>query len=177
MFKILPERPNDALQIETLLDRVFGPNRQTKASYAFRHPVAPIADLCLVARDGEDIVGTLRFWPVLIGGESNPALLLGPIGVSPDRQKTGIGRALISRGHSLGQSLGHKIVLLVGDVNYYCRFGYSPAMGHGITMPNEAPERLLVHELLAGSLNGVTGDILACDGPQPVGKIAAGAVA
>ena len=116
MFKILPERPQDASQIETLLDQVFGPTRQTKASYAFRRTVAPIPELCLVARDGEKIVGTLRFWPVRVG--DSQALLLGPIGVSPDRQKTGIGRALMARGHAVGQSLGHKFVLLVGDVDY-----------------------------------------------------------
>ena len=177
MFNILPERKKDAPQIEALLDQVFGETRHTKASYAFRRPAPPIPDLCLVARDGEYIVGTLRFWPVKIGSPAIPALLLGPIGVSPDRQKQGIGRALIARGHLLGQFLGYKIVLLVGDVNYYCRFGYSPASAQGITMANEAPERLLVHELRAGSLNGVSGDILACDGTQPDGKVVTGAVA
>ncbi len=162
MFKIVPERPEDAGQIETLLDQVFGADRHNKASYTFRRTVAPIPELSLVARDGELIVGTLRFWPVVIGEVS--ALLLGPIGVSLDRQKTGIGRALIARGHALGQSLGHKIVLLVGDGNYYCRFGYGPASAHGIEMPGEAPQRLLVHELRPGALNGISGDVLI----QPV---------
>jgi len=165
MFKILPERPQDTNQIEILLDQVFGPDRHNKASYAYRTSVAPIPEMCLVARDGDLIVGTLRFWPVMIGDE--PALLLGPVGVSPDRQKTGIGRALIARGHFLGRLGGHKIVLLVGDNNYYCRFGYVPAAGLGIIMPGEAPERLLVHELFAGSLVGISGEISIAGCSQP----------
>ena len=175
MFKIVSESPEDIPQIETLLDQVFGPNRHDKASYAFRRTVTPLADLCLVARDGGAVVGTLRFWPVRIG--TVPSLLLGPIGVAPNRQNNGIGRALIAHGHFIGQALGHKIVSLVGDGNYYCRFGYLPAASHGIYMANEAPDRLLVHELVAGSLKGVSGEILTGEGLQPVGKVAARPVA
>ena len=170
MFKILPERPQDAIQIENLLDHVFGPDRHNKASYAFRDTIAPIPDMCLVARDGDLVVGTLRFWPVMIGDEL--ALLLGPLGVAPDHQKTGIGRALIARGHFLGRLGGYKVVLLVGDKNYYCRFGYVPAAARGISMPGEAPERLLAYELIAGSLAGVSGDISIASSFQPDRQIA-----
>ena len=175
MFKILPERPQDLNQIEYLLDQVFGTGRHNKASYAFRSTVSPIAEMCLVARDGDLVVGTLRFWPVMIGDEL--ALLLGPVGVSPDRQKMGIGRALIARGHFLGRLMGYKIILLVGDKNYYCRFGYVPAADLGITMPGEAPERVLVHELVSGSLAGVCGEISVAGSSQPAQKIAPGPVA
>ncbi len=170
MFKIISESPEDADQIEALLDRVFGPDRHGKASYAFRRSVAPVPELCLVARDGERLVGTIRFWPVMIGAA--PALLLGPVGVSPDRQKIGVGRSLIGRGHAVARSLGHKIVLLVGAGDYYCRFGYWPAAAHGISMPGEAAQRLLIHELAVGSLQGVSGELI-----QPAGKIASGPVA
>ncbi len=158
MFRILTEKPEDSGPIETLLNQVFGPDRQGKTSYTYRHNIAAIADLCLVARDRDKVVGSLRFWPVNVGHTG--ALLLGPIGVSPDRQKTGIGRALMARGHFLARSKGYGIVLLVGNGDYYCRFGYMPAGDYGISMANEQPHRLLVHELRSGVLRGVSGEVL-----------------
>ena len=66
MYKILRERPADAGDIEQLLDLAFGPNRLAKASYQYRDGVAPIPALSWIARDGAKLVGTIRYWPILV---------------------------------------------------------------------------------------------------------------
>jgi predicted N-acetyltransferase YhbS len=158
---IEPEQPQDADAIEALLDQAFGPDRHQKQSYRYRQPVAPLAPLCLVAREPGRLLGTVRFWPVTIVGDERmtPALLLGPIGVAADRRNERIGDRLMRESLRRADELGHKIVLLVGDLSYYGRFGFRPAAPHGIRMPGEQPERLQVLELEPGALGEARGDL------------------
>ncbi|HZT21227.1 MAG TPA: N-acetyltransferase [Dongiaceae bacterium] len=158
---IEPQGPADSAAIEALLDECFGPDRRRKQSYRFREATGPVEALSLVARDGERLVGTIRQWPVVILGSrhATPALLLGPVGVAADRRKERIGDRLIRESLGLADELGHGIVLLVGELGYYGRFGFRPAAPHGIFMPGEEPHRLQVLELAPGALTGVAGDL------------------
>ena len=165
MFVISAKRQADGLAIKTLLDLAFGADRTRKTAYRYRAGVAPVSGLELVARDvgataGAPLVGTIQYWPVVVGA-GVPALLLGPLAVAPGRAGEGIGRALVNRSLDLAQANGHRIVLLVGPMDYYGQFGFHPATPHGIVMPDEAPERLLVAELVPGTLHGVSGDVLS----------------
>jgi predicted N-acetyltransferase YhbS len=164
MITIASEQPDDAGAIEALLDLTFGAGRLAKASYRYRQGVRPIAELCRVARDGpaanDEIVGAIRYWPVRIGRTGTPALLLGPLAVNPARRGEGIGRTLVAQTLDWAMLAGHKLVVLVGDLDYYRQFGFEPALPHGISMPREkTPERLQVRELAPGSLGGIAGDI------------------
>jgi len=159
MITITGQLPEDLRAIDRILDKAFGPGREDKTSYAYRRDIAPVDGLSFVARDEDGIVGTIRFWPVVIGEDATPALLLGPLGVAPNRQSAGIGKALINHGHRTAKKLGHSLVLLVGDRGYYKRFGYSSASAHAVSMPGEGPSRLLARELTPGALDGVSGSI------------------
>ncbi len=159
MFVTTAERRKDAAEIETLLDAAFGPKRQAKISYRYRRGVAAIPYLRLVVRDGGRIVGSIRYWPVTVGEADAPALLLGPLAIAPDRRGEGIGAALVHRTIEAAVRAGHRLVLLVGDTDYYGRFGFTPAAPHGIFMPDERPERLLLREIAAGGLAGVAGAV------------------
>lgn len=168
MFMILPERPADDAAIETLLDSAFGPDRHAKTSYSFRQDTLPVPGMSFVARTGPHVVGTIRFWPVMLSdGDAVPALLLGPLGVAPERQNYGIGRGLVCRGHMMAEELGYQLVLLVGEEKYYSRFGYKPAAPYGLSMPGEDPARLMVHELKSGALDKVAGDVQSGDCLRP----------
>lgn len=161
MYHIAPQTPRHAAAIETLLDAAFGPDRHAKRSYGYRDGVDDIETLRFVAvgNDHGELVGTIRFWPVRIGPTGAPALLLGPLGVSPDHQGEGIGAALIEHGLSEARAQGFDICALVGPLNYYGRFGFAPASIYHVSMPGEAPERLLIRELRNDALKGVSGDI------------------
>ena len=164
MYQITTERPEDGPAIELLLDQAFGANRQSKISYRYREGVAPATGLSLVARTAapapERPIGSLRFWPVAIGPLARQALLLGPLAVTPDRQGHGIGGALVRQGLDMATWARHRLVLLVGDLAYYGRFGFRPAAPLGLVMPDECPERLLACALAPGALAGVGGVIL-----------------
>jgi predicted N-acetyltransferase YhbS len=159
MYKILRERPADAGDIEQLLDLAFGPNRLAKTSYRYRDGIAPVSALSWIARDGDRLVGTVRYWPILVGNADAPALLLGPLAVDPTRRGEGIGRMLVARTLDQAMFSGHRLVLLVADPGYYEQFGCMPAAPFGFSMPHEDPARLWVRPLAPGALHGVTGAI------------------
>jgi predicted N-acetyltransferase YhbS len=157
MFTLTPERPEDGPAIEALLDRAFGSERTQKTSYRFRDGVEPIANLRWVARGAEgEVLGTIRYWPIRVIsplGERD-ALLLGPIAVEPALKGKGIGRALIRNTLDMAAQAGHRLVLLVGDPDYYEAFGFVPAAARGFVMPNEKPGRLQALALAAHALEG-----------------------
>ncbi|HET8728543.1 MAG TPA: N-acetyltransferase [Alphaproteobacteria bacterium] len=159
MFQLTTERPEDADEIEALLNEAFGAGRQAKTSYRFRDGVEPVRGLSLVARREDRIVGSIRYWPILVGDAGRPALLLGPLAISPRLQGKGIGAALSFQTLDMAAWAGHRLVLLVGDLAYYRRFGFRPVTPHGIYMPGENPERLHYTELVRGALDGYRGEI------------------
>lgn len=159
MYPITPERPADVAAIEPLLDLSFGPDRQQKTVYRLREGVAPIRNLSFAVHDGDRLIGSIRFWPILIGGHT-PAILLGPLAVDPARRGEGIGRALVRHGLYTATRLGHRICVLVGDRLYYEPFGFRSAVDAGLELPGRVePERFQVMELKAGALKGVAGMI------------------
>ncbi|WP_025898233.1 GNAT family N-acetyltransferase [Sneathiella glossodoripedis] len=157
MYEITPEQPQDHAAIEKLLDKSFGEDRFKKTAYALRQNSNSIPELCLVAREAGNLLASIQYWHLKIAGEV-PALLLGPIAVQPERQGEGIGVGLIRDTLQLAKSLGHKIVILVGDPAYYGRFGFSSAFEKGLELPGPVEaHRFLVCELEDGALDNVKG--------------------
>ena len=160
-FSIKPESAALSPRVELLLDRVFGAERREKASYLYRDGIAPVAPLSWVALDAnKKLVGSIRYWPIQVGDSAHPALLLGPLAITPQLAGKGIGRALTFRTLEIAAEMGYDLVLLVGDYDYYKRFGFVPATPYGFVMPTEKrPERLQVTELRPGVLGHISGEI------------------
>ena len=154
MVEISCQTPADDPAIEELLDRAFGPCRRSRPSYRLRDGVAPLAGLGFVARDGGTLAGTIRFWPITIGGAA-PALLLGPLAVDEAYRHRAIASRLIERGLEAAEAAGHhRIVTAVGALDLFGRFGFTAASPLGLVMPGlENADRLLVF----GALEGVAG--------------------
>ena len=168
MISFDQERPFEKAQVEALLDAAFGPDRFKKSSYSLRENVDPIASLSKVARSGGAIVGTVRFWPILVQdllrGTTSDALLLGPLAVAPDMQCHGLGGELMRRSVAAATAAGHKRILLVGDHDYYCRFGFKGVLPSYITMPGgRDARRLLVRQPATMSSLPAVGKILAAN--------------
>lgn len=159
MFPILPERQGDAAQIDTLLDLTFGSERTMKTVYRLREGVAHLKSLAFVVRDPAGaLLGSIRYWPVAIGDDAVPAVMLGPVAVHPDYQGQGIGRALIRHSLYAATRQGHRICVLVGDKPYYEPFGFRNATDHGLEMPGWVErERFQIMELAPGALEGLAG--------------------
>lgn len=151
MFTFDQERMSDSQDITALLDIVFGPSREEKASYALRRGVEPIDALSLVARHDGGIAATVRFWPIvvrdLITNTQSETLLLGPLAVAPEVQGHGVGSSLVEYSLNKAHSHGYHRVLLVGDRNYYGKFGFVPVLPSFITLPGgKDARRLLVRQ-------------------------------
>ncbi len=152
------ERPEDAANIELLLDKAFGPGRFAKTAYRLREGVKFIPHLSMVALEDGVLCGSLRYWPIVIGAARTRAILLGPLVVDPELQGQGIAFRLMELSLQKAGDDGHEIVVLVGDEPYYARVGFSAAAARGLRMPGPVdPARLLARELKPGALQGITG--------------------
>jgi predicted N-acetyltransferase YhbS len=167
MFRLMREQPEDGPEVEWLLDLAFAPGRTALSSYRLREGVAPVAELCTVVRDDYDALGgCIRYWPIRIGETGAPALLLGPVAVHPTRQGEGIGALLVRETLAEAASLGWERAILVGDLPYYARFGFSrdPVRALGFPAPYN-PDRLLGKALVPDAFEGCTGMVRSWDAP------------
>jgi predicted N-acetyltransferase YhbS len=155
---ILPETAEDALAIERLHERTFGPGRYARTAYRVREAAPHRLDLSFIARIGTLLVGSVRLTPVRIG--ETPALLLGPLTVEPPFRERGIGLQLIERALTEAKSKGHRLVVLVGDEPYYGKVGFKRIPKGQVVMPGPVnPERLLIAELDERAFADVCGPI------------------
>lgn len=88
-----------------------------------------------------DIVGHVAFSPVTVSDGNPPWYGVGPVSVLPSHQRHGIGTALMNEGLSRLKARGARGCVLVGDPNYYRRFGFRnlPAL----TLEGVPPEYFL----------------------------------
>ena len=155
---ILPETANDAQAIERLHERTFGPGRFVLSAYRLREHVDHLRDLSYTAHIGTLLVGSVRQLPVCIG--ETKALLLGPLTVEPPFRGRGVGNALLRRALDDARARGHRLVLLIGDEQYYGRVGFKRVPKGRATMPGPVDyNRLLIAELVDGAFGGVSGAI------------------
>jgi putative acetyltransferase len=85
---------------------------------------ADALSLSLVAEIEGRVVGHIAFSPVTISDGSPNWYGIGPVSVLPAYQRQGIGKSLVQEGLSLLKRLGGQGCVLVGDPNYYKRFGF-----------------------------------------------------
>lgn len=96
-----------------------------------------IAELSLVAVDPDGgVAGHVVCTRGTVG--TAPVLALGPLSVRPDRQRGGVGKALVHAVLGAADALGEPLVALLGSTAYYPRFGFRLSSEYGI-MP-QRPE-------------------------------------
>jgi predicted N-acetyltransferase YhbS len=155
---IRPERPEDALLVDALNEKAFGPGRFAKSAYRLREGVDPVAALSFVAVKEGRLCGSVRFWPIVIG--SSPALMLGPLAVEADLRGRGVGVALMEKGIEAARSQGHAAMILIGDEPYYARVGFSRLPPDRVTFPGPVDsKRVLGLSLKAGAFVSLNGTI------------------
>ncbi|WP_375255306.1 GNAT family N-acetyltransferase [Yoonia sp.] len=156
---LAPEVAQDWWEVEALYDLCFAPGRSALSSYRLREGVAPIAELCLTARDNDGILaGAVRNWPVRVGTQN--AVLLGPIAVHPTRQGEGVASLLMQACLMRAAATGWERIMLVGDAPYYGRFGFEVLKDVQMPPPTN-PQRVLGYALRAAAWEGVHGTVTA----------------
>ncbi|WP_119943295.1 N-acetyltransferase [Neorhizobium sp. NCHU2750] len=124
---IRPEHPGDEDAIHHLTQAAFAPMAySSKTEGAIIRALRQGGDLTLslVAEEDGEIVGHVAFSPVTIDGHYDDWFGLGPISVRADRQKRGIGRAMIREGIHRLKVLGAKGCALIGDPAIYRSSGF-----------------------------------------------------
>ena len=92
--------------------------------------------LSTVATSEDRVVGHVAFSPV--SADSAPSwsgYLLAPLAVLPERQKRGIGSALVEWGIERLAGCGSSVLLVYGDPAYYGRFGFSAKVAEHFVPP------------------------------------------
>ena len=109
-----------------------------------------VGPLCLVAEHGGEVVGHVAVSRGLLDDEPARLVGLGPLGVRPDVQRHGVGSALMHATLAAADALGERGVILLGHPDYYPRFGFEPAVDHGITPPQPwGPQYFMLRRLSA----------------------------
>jgi putative acetyltransferase len=162
-MKITPESPTDHAAIRRVNTLAFGQPNEADLVDALRDTVQPT--ISLVAREGEEVVGHIFFSPVTVTagtvtagtvGEGTAvwtALALGPMAITPVRQRQGIGSALVAAGLEVCRRRGETVVFVLGHPAFYPRFGFVPASPLGLPCEFAVPEDVfMVAQLTDGSL-------------------------
>ncbi len=93
--------------------------------------------LSLVAIEDGAIVGHIAFSRMTVKSDTgdSPALALAPVAVIPEFQREGVGSTLIENGLQLLAKKGEALVFVLGEPDYYGRFGFSAKLASGFTSP------------------------------------------
>jgi len=110
-----------------------------RADGCYRQPLALVADA-----GGGEIVGHVMVNHCTLrddDGTMHHVGMLSPLAVRPDRQRDGIGSALVREVCARAAAQGDPLVILEGSPLYYARFGFVDARTLGITihLPDWAP--------------------------------------
>jgi putative acetyltransferase len=126
---------------------------------ALRERADPLVSL--VAEEGGAIVGHIVLSPMSLPGHPELVIMgLGPMAVTPDRQRRGIGSALVRSGLEECRELGVGAVCVLGHPSYYPRFGFESASRFGIGSEYDVPdEAFMALELQPGYLANAAGTI------------------
>lgn len=100
------------------------------------------AMLSVVAAEGTDIIGHVMFSRMIAsaGKRTLSAAALGPVAVTAARRYRGIGTALIDAGLAMLAESAVDYVFVLGEPDYYERFGFDPAIGDRFESPYAGPD-------------------------------------
>lgn len=172
-WQIRLETPQDAGSVEALNAESFGPGRFAKSAYRLREGVHPVSELSFVAIEQGVLRGSVRFWPITVGGHHE--LLLGPLAVQGDQRGRGIGITLMQAGIEAAQKGPWRGILLVGDEPYYARVGFARLPPGRVKFPGPVDQnRILGLSLKAGELPTLSGEVRRARIDEPVCAVGAG---
>jgi putative acetyltransferase len=138
------ERPEEVDRVRDINDLAFGTTGESAIVDGIRGTDRWIDGGSLVAEDDD---GTLVGHLLLsegdfdaIDGTTRRIWMIGPVAVVPERQRHGVGGALMHAAIELATERGEPLLCLLGHASYYPRFGFEPARSIGIEAPRPWPD-------------------------------------
>jgi putative acetyltransferase len=158
-MQIRAEEPRDIPAIHSLNKIAFAGPTEADLVDQLRH--SGTGFLSLVAEDEDIIVGHILFTSAVIEHDGKQVFGMGlaPLAVAPDRQRQGIGTALVEHGLGLLRKRGCPFVIVLGHPDYYPRFGFERASLHHLACQWEGvpDDAFMVLILDPAAMRGVSG--------------------
>lgn len=155
---IRPAHAGDAPGVDALLRASFP--RAEEAELVARLARDGDIVLVLVAADEDDggVQGVVAFsrMTVELGGKPVPAVALAPLAVAGAVRGQGVADLLVRAGLDWLREAGVAMVFVLGEPDYYGRFGFEAALAEGFASPYAGPYFQAV-VLAGGCLEGAPG--------------------
>jgi putative acetyltransferase len=134
---IRAQRADDDAAVRQLITAAFGDDGLV-ADLAAALRARPDRGRSLVAEKQGEIVGHVQLSTSWVDAPQQlvDVLVLSPLGVAPEHQRQGVGRALVAAALAEAASMGAPLVFLEGDPGYYAQLGWEPGGGRGFTPPS-----------------------------------------
>lgn len=156
---IRAEAPADHAGVRKLLVSAFGGVAEADLVEALRREGAIAA--ALVAEIAGDVCGHIMMSRL----RSPPnGLALAPIAVAPARQRQGIGSALMREAIDSAKANRYDIIFVLGDPDYYRRFGFSVEEAAAFQSPYSGPHFMSLRLAEEATRLGLVGYPVAFDG-------------
>lgn len=159
---IRTEAPADILTVDRLVRSAFDTEAEAKLVMSLRENSHLTLALVACTDDGE-VIGHCLFSPVTLNGEDLSWQGLAPLCVKKEYQKQGIAEALVKEGLDTLTELGYPVAVVLGDPNYYQRFGFESTTNYGMHSKWDLPEGVfMIKACDADFLAGKSGLIEYC---------------
>ncbi|RGC69114.1 hypothetical protein C5N14_10135 [Micromonospora sp. MW-13] len=137
-MEIRAERPEDHEAVREVHRRAFGDHGGVVADLVDALRRAEPDALSLVAADEGGVAGHVLLSRSLLDAPRRlvGVQVLSPLGVLPERQRRGVGAALVRRALAVADERGVPLVFLEGDPGYYPRLGFVPGASRGFRKPS-----------------------------------------
>jgi predicted N-acetyltransferase YhbS len=159
---IRPERPEDYTKVENIDREAFWNQSVNCNEHFLTHKLRASADFIPELNFVAEIDGVLAGHIIyskskIVSADSvvTDTITFGPLGVLPEFQNIGVGKALLQRSISAAAKLGYSAIVIHGEPDYYPRVGFRRASE--FDLDGATFDAFMVYPLREGALDGVSG--------------------
>ncbi len=157
---IYEEKSSQIADIRGVVRSAFGQDEEAKLVDQLRDAGALTVSMVFVV--DEELVAHAGASPMTwsCGTDQLAVLALAPVSVRPQKQRLGYGSSVVRATIDRCTALGADILTVLGDPNYYRRFGFTPANQHDLTIQNvDFGNAFMAMELKKGALSEARGSL------------------
>ncbi|MDL2234089.1 N-acetyltransferase [Tyzzerella sp. OttesenSCG-928-J15] len=175
-INIRRENPGDYRQVEHITREAFwnlyrpGCDEHYMAHHLRNHEDF-IPELTFVIELDGQIVGSIFYSKskvVADDGRQWETITFGPVSISPELHRQGLGRKLITHSIEQAKKLGYRAIMIGGFTYHYHPYGFVGTKKYSITMPDgKYYTGIMALPLYDGALDGVRGKLHFSEGMYP----------